>query len=466
MRLHIGAAVLCIASLWATQCNGLEQSFENVEISQSIDITGSYVRRAHEITVKNVANSPQTDYYFAMEKDLAPKVSIIEAQDRGSGMGLPIGEVTSDNEHDLVYYKVRFQPPLEPQAIARILVAEAFTNVLSPLPELASQDDHQFMVYTTSQYPLSPYKTRSSTIRVKTLGTTVEQLDVADNEKAAINGSELVYGPHSDVEPFVRKPITIRYENPRPLVKATKLVRDIWVSHWGSSISFEEKYWLKNIGTKLRSTFSRLDYARPQSSYSLNVAALKELNIPLAPNARDAYFVDLVGNVSTSHFHANDKSSMLSVKPRYPIFGGWSYNFSVGWSHDLKDYVRKIDEDQYILKVPVLQGPPDMGYDKVYVNVILPEGAADIKIVSLFGTDLSLSKTYSYLDTIGRPTVKLAYGNLIDGHRGGDLYVQYTYTQWDALRKPLVITATLASIFTMVLFLSKVDVSILKKRDY
>jgi hypothetical protein len=74
----------------------------------------------------------------------------------------------------------------------------------------------------------------------------------------------------------------------------------------------------------------------------------------------------------------DDRSSILSVKPRAPVFGGWSYNFCVGWLHDLKEFVRKT------VKVPVVQGPPDMGYDKVsqcdhiatkkYWNVIVTKG--------------------------------------------------------------------------------------------
>ena len=69
---------------------------------------------------------------------------------------------------------------------------------------------------------------------------------------------------------------------------------------------------------------------------------------------------------------------MLELKPRYPIFGGWSFPFRIGWDADLKDFVRATGGEGYVLKVPFLEGPKmgeGVSYEKVTLRVILPEGA-------------------------------------------------------------------------------------------
>ena len=75
---------------------------------------------------------------------------------------------------------------------------------------------------------------------------------------------------------------------------------------------------------------------------------MKELVLHLPAGARDPYFIDLVGNVSTSHFRpappvsaallspSKAKSSILELKPRYPILGGWNYTFTLGYDTPLE----------------------------------------------------------------------------------------------------------------------------------
>ncbi len=110
------------------------------------------------------------------------------------------------------------------------------------------------------------------------------------------------------------------------------------------------------------------------------MAALKELRFPLAIGSEDPYFIDDIGNVSTSRFRTNMREANLELKPRYPVFGGWNYSFRVGWNGDLSGYVRRLKtgSDGFVLKVPFLDGPKQVEgieYERVVTRVILPEGA-------------------------------------------------------------------------------------------
>lgn len=106
--------------------------------------------------------------------------------------------------------------------------------------------------------------------------------------------------------------------------------------------------------------------------------ALKELRFPLRVGSADAYYYDVIGNVSTSRFRSNKREAVLETKPRYPVFGGWKYPFTIGWNSDAKHFLRKLSGGSYILNVPFLEGPKQaegVEYEQVELRVILPEGA-------------------------------------------------------------------------------------------
>jgi oligosaccharyltransferase complex subunit alpha (ribophorin I) len=172
--------------------------------------------------------------------------------------------------------------------------------------------------------------------------------------------------------------ISFRYEFTKPLIHATKLERDIEVSHWGGNLATEERYWLGNRAATLKDHFSRVKWQMTQYS-SPPTTALKELRFPLGIGSIDPYFTDDIGNVSTSRFRSNSREALLELKPRYPVFGGWKYSFRIGWNAGLQGSLRKLKTgDGYVLKVPFLEGPrmsEGVEYEKVEVKVILPEGA-------------------------------------------------------------------------------------------
>ena len=113
--------------------------------------------------------------------------------------------------------------------------------------------------------------------------------------------------------------------------------------------------------------------------YPAPTSALKELKVPLTVGSTDAYFTDDIGNVSTSHFRSSLREANLELRPRYPVFGGWKYNFKIGWNNNLRGFLRKLNsDDTYVLKVPFFEGPKmseGISYAKMELRFILPEGA-------------------------------------------------------------------------------------------
>lgn len=80
-----------------------------------------------------------------------------------------------------------------------------------------------------------------------------------------------------------------------------------------------------------------------------------------------------------------------------------------------------------MLKVPFLEGPKmgeGISYEKVEVRVILPEGARNVKFeteVPLTVVEETVHRTF--MDTVGRTTLKLTAMNVVDEARDKPLIV-------------------------------------------
>jgi len=256
------------------------------------------------------------------------------------------------------------------------------------------------------------------------------------------------------------------------LIHVSSLERDIEVSHWGGNVAFEERYTLHNHAANLSSPFSRVHWAQQQaqmSYFNSPTTAIKELRFPLKVGSTDAYFTDVIGNVSTSRFRSNKREALLEIKPRYPVFGGWNYPFRIGWNSDAKNFLRKLSAgDGYILNVPFLEGPKQgegMEYEHVEVRVILPEGATNIQFTTtmpLTGSSISTHKTF--MDTQGRTMLTLTAINVIDELRDKELLISYDYPFMAGLRKPIAVFLLAVALFVGGWALSTVDVDIAGKR--
>jgi len=104
----------------------------------------------------------------------------------------------------------------------------------------------------------------------------------------------------------------------------------------------------------------------------------------LPPRIYSPYYYDTVGNVSWSNFRPSHdpafpkakakKESVLEFRPRYPLLGGWTYNFTIGYSAPLHGYLRK-DGIVHRLAVPFVTAIKDIPIDNARISISLPEGA-------------------------------------------------------------------------------------------
>jgi len=445
------------------------QVFKNTNLLRSIDLTKSYARERTAIIVEPISKEPQTDYYIPFASDLLPSVSSVEAFDRDNGDKiLNVAPVEFNDKSVTQYYRIQLDKPLSAGEHNTILVVLTYSGVLEPVPALIAQNDKQYLKWSSTQYSPSVYLTEKQKTKLKLNSADAPEFtklepksDGQDDPTKA--GSAFTYGPYGSVEPLeTGKPINVRYEYTKEMISVDRFERDIEVSQWGGNLAIEERYWITNIGAKLSEQFSRVSWAAA-AYYNPPTSAIKQLTFPLKVGAKDAYFTDEIGNVSTSRFRTNAREAHLELKPRYPIFGGWNYSFVVGWNHDLKDFLKvKPSGEDFVLKVPFLDGPKEsLTYKSVDVTIILPEGATNVE----YDVPLPIEKEERYLhktfmDTIGRTAIKLSATNMVDDQHHREITVKYHLPRTEALRKPLVLTTALMTLFTFSWMISKLDVRI------
>jgi len=135
----------------------------------------------------------------------------------------------------------------------------------------------------------------------------------------------------------------------------------------------------------LKGHFSRVDYQQLAYFGKTTPHILHSLRLELPPGIDNVYYYDLIGNVSTSRFNNAPavlkgqpvvKPSILEVKPRYPLLGGWNYTFTLGWDVDLA-YAGAYNKSsgEYMVEVPVMIAIPGAVVDNLEVKIVLPEGA-------------------------------------------------------------------------------------------
>lgn len=446
------------------------QVFKNINLVHVVSLEKIYVKEQVNVLIENIASSPQDEYFFPFMADELSRVGGFEVKDRKNSEGglFTVEAVEFDPKSDLQYYRIRLPTPLKAGGQQTLGITYNLLKALRPLPAQVEQDASQFLAYRFSAYCPSAYVTSKQKTEVKFSSPNVPDYTKlppveGDNPNPVKQGAKLTYGPFDEKPAGAVEPVQVRFEFNKPVTHIARLERDIEVSHWGGNVAFEENYTLFNRGANLSTLFNRVKWAT-QSYHSSPTHALKDIKFPLRVGSADTYYYDVIGNVSTSRFRSNKREALLEIKPRYPIFGGWKFPFTIGWNSDANNFLRRASGGQYVLNVPFIEGPKQpegVEYSQVRLRLLLPEGATNVKyhttipFTSIAEVEVGTHKTY--LDTVGRTSLVITAHNLIDEHRDRELFVSYDYTLLASLQKPLVIFTSLMGLFALTWAVGRVE---------
>lgn len=299
-------------------------------------------------------------------------------------------------------------------------------------------------------------KVRTPTPKILKYGMTY------DDSKTTKSGGSITYGPWEAVAPYSipTDHIEILYEAAGPRLMYESSDRTAEVSHWGNVVSYRDDIVLRNNGPSLKGQFTRLTH-QAQTFLNLvptNVATMLDLRLP--PRSEEVFYVDQIGNVTTSHFKAGDSASVLQLKPRFPLMGGWKYSFSIGWENSMRDVAKLLSDTKTKVSIPFSNTPSDVAVGVSNMRIVLPEGADVVDVAVPFkNANITYETTYTYLDTIGRPTVVVSTHNTSDAHNL-DVIVVYSLSMLNAIRKPLTVSAAAFALFMTTSILRRINTKI------
>ncbi|PKI83839.1 dolichyl-diphosphooligosaccharide--protein glycosyltransferase subunit 1 [Malassezia vespertilionis] len=456
--------VLCLA----TQCVYAE-SWTQKSVEKEITLGGAVSQLRMDIVA-----TPRNEATDVEDGDVVPYIFYLSAQEHKSHSLLRASMAPPGKKAQPVEVRTgglmpgdrttAFYEAMIPREYAlgtdelQIFITSAMLHTSTPLPATAPQGKPQHLVWKGDAALRTPYHTGNALINVRVPYPTI--VAFAPQSIATRTGKTITYGPYIDVAPSAKMPIAeamVHYEYLQPVVSYVDFARHVEVSHWGNNLATEDTIALKNDGAKLEDTFNRARhmYNNFVEGGSDAVNQIRSIPIVLPANADDVYYVDAMGNVSTSSMPpkvaGHKKPRRMEIFPRYPVLGGWNYTFSVGWNLNLEGngIARRVTGAPHRVRigVPFLMAPSNVAIDHASLRIVLPEGAQHVEVHTPFSMDLvHIGPFPTYLDTVPRRAVLLERAKCTS-KMNGIVFVDYTLYPSAHWRKPLAVGTAAFAIF-------------------
>lgn len=458
-RLWVFAVVLCgLQAIAYAADDAINGDIVNTKVQRTVDLTTHLPKISLRITFENTGKTAVRSYVVAIDPELSDSLSFVGASMKSGSddeRRLTVKELTVAAHKDKKLFKVELPSAVDAGKDLTIDVETVYGHALRPYPTHIAQSDHQYVKFVGNVYFYSPYKTQTETT---TINCATSSIDYYTKEKPVASADKTItYGPHENLEPFKDYELMVHYENNSPFLTVTNLVRVIEVSHWGN-IAVEETYDIVHSGAILKGPFSRYDYQRNQDG----ISSVKSFRTLLPASAKDVYYRDEIGNISTSHLREMDDGIELEIRPRFPLFGGWKTNYYIGYNVPSYQYLYNTG-DKYALQMKFIDHIfDDQIVDHTTVKIILPEGAANIQVKTPYPTARDKDGLhFTYLDTIGRPIITMHKDNLVEQHIQ-DFELRYTFAKYMLLQEPLLVVIAFYLLFILVIVYVRMDFSISK----
>ncbi|CAN6464014.1 unnamed protein product [Victoria cruziana] len=428
-----------------------------------VDLRTQIVRVSISLKVENVGPAGVSELLLTVPNFQAKNLAYLMAssyeghgKSKSSAVNLSANLVQRDGmPPDITVYSVPLPKKMNKEESMFFDIWTAFTHSLKPFPEEITQADIQLVVYQDSAYYLSLYEIKAQSLSVQLPSPRVEFYTKLPNTKLV--ESEIRYGPYDNLPHFSFTPIVIHFENNRPFAVAKKLVREIEISHWGN-IQVTEHYSIVHAGARNKGGFSRIEYqARPDIR---GASSFRHLTARLPPRAHSIYYRDQIGNISTSNLWADSRKTELRIEPRYPLFGGWKTDFTIGYGLPLQDFLFE-SEGKRVLNFSFGCPIDEVIIDNLVVKVVLPEGSKDIFAHVPFDINQREEVKFSHLDFFGRPVVVLEKENVVPEHNQ-HFQVYYKFNCLAMLQEPLILISGFFLFFVACIMFKHMDISISK----
>lgn len=445
----------------------------NTKVERTIDISSQLVKITSQVVVSNKGNSPVKEYLIQfgdVHHDQSLSSLVVFTTDKSVTLkkkdSLPYFKHSNPNGQSASYKIDLSQNTIQPGASIQLEIVAVFSHLLKPYPGEIVQAERQLVVYKGRIYFPTYYTTETQTTRVRLpSGSSAESYTKL--RPVTYSDRFINYGPYDKIPPkdgSTNEELRVHVENNTPFMVVENLQRTVLISHWAGTVSVEEILDVVHAGAKLKGPFSRYEYQREPTSNG--VSSIRSWKTRLPAGAHDIYYRDEIGNISTSNVKTSSSAVYVEIKPRFPLFGGWRTQYTLGYTLPAKNNLfssstNTLTNADYTLRIPFVDHIFDnMVIDQATIKIVLPEGASNFRVNKPYDMNREKDEVYySYLDTVGRPVVVLSKKNLIEWHIQ-PIELKYSYKPFYLLQEPLLIVGSIFGLCILVMALVRTKTSL------
>ncbi|KAJ3104211.1 proteasome regulatory particle base subunit [Phlyctochytrium planicorne] len=454
---------------FAVCMHAVSAELKNTNVARHVDLTASgIVREKISVIFSDSAQSVST-YDIAIPWKLASNLSslsVVERRDRKveSGVPLQVGELAKHTT-EFKLYRVQLPSALPAGEKSSLDISITYIQAVKPYPHVVGQTDPQYLLYEENAYLNTIYATEKQKTTVR-LPTSTLVSDIEAPKPHSRSGTTITFGPYQDIDKNSKSLLSVHYEDNGAILVAKTLHRQLEISHLGSNLAVMESYDLHHRGALLRgSAFSRIDHQFSTFRHG-QTNIVKDIKVLLPGNISNVFYRDDIGNVSTSNLRNGKFSSLLHIRPRYPLFGGWKYAWHHTYDVPLGDFLKTDASGQnFQFSIPFVGSIKNISIEEAHLSVALPDGASNVKVFAPFKPDQEFIETYyTNLDTLGRPRVNIVKKNVADEH-AGFIRITYYYPNHLLYRKFFVVSSIIFGFLLMGMVIARLDLSLVKPTE-
>lgn len=452
-------AFFCIKAVIAASVETANQDVVIDSLDRTINLESQLVKITTKLTLTNNGKGAIKGFHYAIEDTLVSKLAFIGATVGSSEIKtyLRVNEVqVKDAPKGSTSYRIELKKALSSSESVTVTVEVVLGKALEMFPAEIVQKEKQLVLLKANHYAFLPYKCKTQTTAVKLPSSTVE--NYSKLKPVSQSDSTITYGPYTNQDAYAFDEMSIHYENNNPFLVVSKMERVVELSMWGN-IAIEETIDVKHNGAILKGSFSRYEFQRENSG----VASVKSFKTFLPASARDVYYRDDIGNISTSAMRILEDAVELDLRPRFPLFGGWKTHYVLGYNVPSYEYLYNSGDD-FVLNMRLIDHVfDDMLVEEFTLKIILPEFSDVGKFNSPYPTErLKDGLHYTYLDYVGRPVVTIKSKGVLTEKQIMDFQLEFKYSKVKMVYEPLMLVVAFFIFFMFAFIYVRLDFSISK----
>ncbi|KAI9319720.1 Ribophorin I-domain-containing protein [Dichotomocladium elegans] len=378
-------------------------------LSITLVVVLSFALSTFDVEARNVAVDPVSEYYFRFYPagHLAhSSASITPNKTAAQPQQIMVG-YEWDNDTDTITACLNFAEPIQSNDTVRFRFKVAHIRALKPTIVAQQRPNVQWVRYKNN------------------MGVHV----IAEGTDSS---SSIIHGPLYSIASDTYAPLVVKFEFPKPLMDAHRLIREVRFPNFGQSVKVEECLSFEDTwqeeGEEMNSSTYYSSTAAGEYGQLPYVQQPDKFLFQLPASARDIYCRDRDGKLlMATEATTPDQSAVITLHcvPRQPPVGR-NYTLCHGYHENVVNHlVRVHGQQRYTAHVALVDPLGDISVDQLDLRVLLPYGGVYPVVESGYIMSWEFETSYTRFRISGRTVMVLSKSKVIQAHAHSPIHITF-----------------------------------------